>query len=715
MARVPVLFQRYRLTLIRLALAAYWLTLAIITHSSGINADNTPRWEVLPFDKTMHVLSFAGLAVLLMAARLGGRATPLRRAVNVIGVGLAYGVVDELTQPYFGRTRSAADLLADGIGLAFGASISLGWSRWINSRVATRSRESSISPGPRSDPAVRDGQPSRRTDPHRFVGHAVLVGAFTLFSRVTGLVRDASLAAVFGASIWLDAFLIGFLVPNLFRRLFGEGALTAAFIPRYSRLLNDDPALARRFASLCVVLVSVLLAVITLVGEAAMALALHHVDAAGGGDKAGPALRLTMLMLPYMPMVCGVAFLGAILQVHRRFGPPAAAPVLLNLVMIAADAFIWFGGPGNANPAVMVRLIAWSVLVAGVLQLAWLGFAVARTAPLTLAFAGTRAPFLAMLKTMLPMVVGLGVFQINTLIDGLIAYGLAHPVDDPDATLHLLGRTMQYPIEPGAVTVITLAQRLYQFPLGVFGIAIATAIFPALAAAYRPPGPRSDPAEGDTSDDAFGDIVRRGLRLTVFIALPASVGLILVRVPLTRVFFEHGSFSEADALRTATLVGIYSAAVWAYSMTHVLTRAFYAADDASTPLRVSGAMVALNLTLNLTLIWPLGVAGLAWSTAVSAAVQTALLLILVRRHVDRPVDADVLGGWSRVTLLSAVMGVVLFIIATQLDLMTPHRAAAWGQLALLVAAGAAVYFGGAVLLRMPEMRWLRRRSRSTGT
>ena len=158
---------------------------------------------------------------------------------------------------------------------------------------------------------------------------------FTFGSRLLGLVRDRIMGSVFGTSPWHAAFVIGFIVPNLFRRLFGEGALAAAFVPHYARLVETDPALARRFASRCVAGLAVALAGLTLLGEAGLWLALQT-DAVAGSDKASAALRMTALMLPYMPLVCGVAFLGAILQVHHRFGPAAAAPVVLNVAMITA-------------------------------------------------------------------------------------------------------------------------------------------------------------------------------------------------------------------------------------------------------------------------------------------------------------------------------------------------------------------------------------------
>ena len=263
---------------------------------------------------------------------------------------------------------------------------------------------------------------------------------------------------------------------------------------------------------------------------------------------------------------------------------------------------------------------------------------------------------------------------------------------------------------------MTLAQRLYQFPLGVFGIAIATAIFPALAAAYVPRGanalgPRRGPAVTMMRADAFSDIVRRGLRLTVFIGLPASVGLILVRVPLTRVFFEHGSFTQSGcaADRNAgggVLLGRLGVFHDARADPGVLCRR--RRDDAAAGEPGDGG-VEPDAEPDVDLAARGGGAGV-WSTAIGAAVQVVLLLWLVRRHVDRPVDAAVLQGWVQVAGLSAVMGAVLYLGGGAAGPAGIRRGEAviLGQLALLVAVGAGVYLGGAALLRMPEMGWLRR-------
>jgi putative peptidoglycan lipid II flippase len=550
--------------------------------------------------------------------------------------------------------------------------------------------------------------------PPRFVGHAVLVSALTLVSRFAGLGRDAVLAAALGLSVAADAFFIGFLVPNLFRRLFGEGALTAAFIPHYTDLLERDPALAKRFATLTLTLLSVLLVGVTLIAEAALWLIAARLDET---HKASLAVYYTRLMLPYMPLICAVALVGGVLQVHKRFGPPAAAPLVLNGVIVAAVLLATSLFSRDTAPRTVATWVAVGVVVAGVLQLAWQAAVLLRVTGLSSSFRGCWPTMRAMLVMMGPMVVGLAVFQINALLDALIAFFFAPPEGGAGASAQLtaFGQTFTAPLRNGDVAALNWSQRLYQFPLGVFGIAIATAIFPALSAAAAKfnhaddaqPNARAKPR---ATSEEFAEIVRHGLRLTLFIGLPASVGLILVRVPLARAVFEHGGFTTGDALRVSVILAGYASSVWAYSMTHTLTRAFYALKDATTPLKVSACMVALNLTLNLTLIWPLGAAGLAWSTATSAAGQVTLLLMLLRRRVDKPIDRSVATSWARTALASAVMAGVLLPITWLIDPAALSWWASTGLLITLVVLGGAVVLGVGLFSNAEELRWLRKRS-----
>lgn len=517
----------------------------------------------------------------------------------------------------------------------------------------------------------------------RFEKHARTVSLLTLVSRFTGLARDAVLSRVFGARGLMDAFFLAFLIPNLFRRLFGEGALAAAFVPVYTELDRDDPETARRLATLTIGRLVILLGVITLILEGAL-LAASLTIAQGN-----LAAWLMMIMLPYMPLVCVVAILGAMLQVHGRFGPTAAAPIVLNVCLIgAAVGFVVLGPSDSIAQSVHIAAVSGSVLLAGVLQVVWsmwalndrewwTGMNAARTHD-------AKASFNRVWGQALPMILGLGVFQLNTLFDGLIA---SYPTVFGDTIFGVA-----YPLDEGSMAAISFSQRLYQFPLGVFGIAIATAIFPLLARQAN-------------DGAAFSATLRRGLRLVVFIGLPASAGIMLVREELAAVILQGGAFGDEDTARVGRILLGYSPAIWAYSMTHVLTRAFYAKGDSKTPVKVALGVVLLNVILNCTLIWtPLREAGLAWSTAISAVVQVMILLKIARRHVDHAVDGEVVRSWARSLGVTLVMAAIVWVTGFSLE-----PASDWfgwlTRLLAMVAAGAVAVGCGAAALRMPEWKW----------
>lgn len=523
-----------------------------------------------------------------------------------------------------------------------------------------------------------------------FERHARTVSLLTLVSRVTGLARDATLTRVFGAGPLMDAFNFGFQVPNLFRRLFGEGALTASFLPVYARLDRDDPARARAFAGALLGGTAIALAMITIAGEVALALLPRS------GEDGGIGLRLLMIMLPYMPLVCLTALLGAVLQVHHRFGPTAAMPIVLNLAIVAtallgteAAASRWLGR--SLGETRHVQIVAASVVVAGVVQVLWSIVALRRTGVrLARWHSGIGAPLRETLVKALPMIVGLGVFQLNTAIDGLIA-----------SWRTMVGPTVfgvEWPLEAGSLTFLACAQRLYEFPLGVFGVAVATAIFPAMAR---------------QSNDlaALVATLRRGLRLTVFIGLPASAGLIAIREPLSATLFQGGRFTSADSSMVAWVLLGYAPAIWAYSMQQVATRAFYAIGDSMTPMRVALGMVLLNLSLNLILIWtPLRVAGLAWSTAITAVVQIVIIMMLLSRRVGPVVDDSVRSSWLRSLAAALLVGVAAAASAWVVSRIV--TAESWGGavvvLAIATGAGTAALLAASRLLRIDELGWILR-------
>ncbi|HEX8323580.1 MAG TPA: murein biosynthesis integral membrane protein MurJ [Tepidisphaeraceae bacterium] len=536
--------------------------------------------------------------------------------------------------------------------------------------------------------------------------NARLIGGLTLLSRVLGLVREGVAAHFLGAqSIAANAFAIAFLVPNLFRKLLGEGALSQAFIPLYAQAVRrgqtetgDPPA---DFAAGSVKLLAGLLIGLTIVGEIILA---------GGmiayrGERADVRLMLqfTAIMLPYVVLVCGGAFLSAILQVHKRFGAPAFAPVLLNVVHIAVvcGGAWWLGLRGHGDPllpevnALQTKLALWlsiAVLVAGVLQVIVLlpalraaGFRFRWRLP------AWTTDTKKMLRLSLPVAMGAAVLQVSVALDKGISAGLMQGrTTSGEVVTHFdfFGHAVRYPMESGAVVRLNLAQLLYQFPLGIFAIAIATAIYPSLSTAAI----AEDRGE-------FRRVVRQGVLATLWEGLPASVGLMLVAAPAVRLLFQHGYITAHDADLITRDTMFYAGGIWAYSMLQVINRAYYALHDARTPLVASVINVVANVVVEVPLLWWLGEAAMAVGTLVSFSIQAIVMLWLLDRKVGGLGLKELLRPTAKIGLATAAMlGVCLLVryssVYPQLT-QTGWRASGqivWGtQLLLLSGIGGGVY------------------------
>ena len=517
-----------------------------------------------------------------------------------------------------------------------------------------------------------------------FQRHARTVTLLTLASRLGGLARDAAMSRVFGAGPLMDAFAFAFMTPNLFRRLFGEGALSAAFLPEYTRWTDRDPQVAQRLAWIVVGGATIVVSGLVILAEIAAA------ALAASGSLEPFAARLLAIMLPFAPLVCLTALLGAMLQAHHRFGPTAAAPIVLNLLLVAAAIAAIGLGPEEG-----ITLAAVAVLLAGFGQVLWSLLALRRVAPISAGRPSGEASAAArrVARLALPMILGLGVLQLNTLLDGFIA---SWPT--------MFGPTIlgfEYPLAEGSMAKLSWAQRLYEFPLGVFGIAVATAIFPALSRLA-------------SDDEAFADTLRRGVRLVLFIGLPASVGLMLVATPLTATILQGRAFTAEDSRETAWILLGYAPAVWAYSLNQVLVRGFYAKGDSMAPVRIAMGLVGLNLLLNVVLIWtPLRTAGLAWSTAICAVLQSLWLLRVLARRVGqgdahpRLLDGSVVASALRSLAVTAAMAVVVGVLASWLPQVIPSAgwAGSIATLLVLVLAGSGTVLAAARVLRMPELAW----------
>jgi putative peptidoglycan lipid II flippase len=513
----------------------------------------------------------------------------------------------------------------------------------------------------------------------------------TLASRVLGMVRDMATAALLGLSGdgVMDAFVFAFRIPNFFRRLFGEGALAASYLPVLSKRLEEDRAGAWQLASVVLVWLSVTLAAVVVLAEGAC-LALWWVD----GDRPGMRLLLglTAVMLPYLFFICLAAQLAGTLHAMAHFSTPALAPTLLNICWLVA---VWFVAPLFAlEKETQAYILAVSVLVAGVLQLVsqvpilWsLGFR------FDYQWQASRQAVWQIVASLAPMVLGLAVTQINTLCDSLLAWALASPGDGSEQ-IAWLNHAVPYPMQRGAVAAIYYGERLYQFPLGLLGMAVATVIFPALSR-HAARGERGRLAEDLTL----------GLRLVLFLGVPAGAGLVLLSDPLARLLFEHGEFTANDAARVARMIACYGLGVWAFCALPVVVRGFYALGDQRTPVKAGLAAMLANLGLNLALVWPMAEAGLALSTSLSAVLQLGLLVGFFARRFGA-LHWGELASTIRTTLTAtaamlAVGGGVLWL--------SPHGTHLGAELAdvfLPITAAGLSFAAVSWLLRAPELELL---------
>ena len=461
------------------------------------------------------------------------------------------------------------------------------------------------------------------TDRGKMVKAAGVVGGATVVSRILGLARDAVMAALFGATPAADAFFVAFRIPNLMRQLFGEGALASSFVPVYTDILEKEgERRAGHFASNLFSFLVLILLVLTSLGIW-FAPALVRVIALGftpNSDEFNLTVLLTRWMLPYMVFICAAALYMGILNSHRHFLAPALAPSLLNISIITAALTV---SPHLATP---VTALAWGVLVGGIIQL------LIQVPPLRGkgVMPTLRKPVISpevrrMVVIMGPAVLGVAVYQVNVLIDTLLASFLP----------------------TGSITYLWYGNRLMQFPLGVFGIALATAALPTLS---------SQVAEGRHED--FQNTVSFSLGLTAFIGIPAAMGLIALREPIIATLFGRGAFGTVDVTGAAQALLYYSLGLPLFIGVKILGRAFFALENTRIPFLAAGAALILNIILNLLLMGPMGYAGLALATSLASGLN---LLILARFFTSKTgrgwLDRDL----KREILFSAASAVIMLI------------------------------------------------------
>ncbi|MBN2456443.1 MAG: murein biosynthesis integral membrane protein MurJ [Sedimentisphaerales bacterium] len=514
------------------------------------------------------------------------------------------------------------------------------------------------------------------------------IASLTALSRVFGLVRDVAFAHFFGAVGLMDAWVIAFQIPNLARRLFGEGAASASFIPVYRRQIEENPLSAVKLANTVTTVIFVLLAGLVMLGWTGILL---YRSFFAPNPETMMMLSLISVMLPYMVMICTVAILAGILNVHGHFAAPAVAPVILNIFIIGA--VLLTGWVFEIEPKQQVFAVAVAVLVAGLAQIA------IQIPPLRASGVSIRPAwdihseaFRKIIILMGPMIIGLTVTQVNTLADNVIARFLSGSAEKGDF-FTFFGAQIKYPLWRGSVSHLYFAQRLYQFPLGVLGIALATAIFPAMSA---------DAARNDL--DGLRKTISRGIGAAVFVAIPAAVGLILVARPLVSAVLEHGQFTGGATKMTAWTLSFYALGLCGFFAQQILTRAFYSIQDSKTPMRSAMIAVAANVCFNLTLVWFMGTAGLALSTAICSYLQLCILIVVLRKRFG----GDILEGLVAILVKTLLATLVCWLIGALVLYLCRNLPTTAGfdilRLAAVVPSAATAYLLIARCLKMEQIR-----------
>ena len=506
-----------------------------------------------------------------------------------------------------------------------------------------------------------------------FVRSAATVGALTLVSRIFGFLRDILIARYVGAGVVGDAFFVAFKLPNLFRRLFAEGAFNLAFVPLFAqRVRAQGRAAALAFAGEAMAVLLWALIGAVAVAEIAMPW-LIRAAAPGFADEPARfalAVALTRLTFPYLLFVSLVTLLAGVLNGVERFAAAAAAPILLNLCLIAGVVVFRdsLATPGHA--------LAAAVAVAGAVQLLWLVWNCRRAGllpplPLPRLTPGVKR----LLVLVAPAALGAGVQQLNLLADVIIASFLP----------------------AGSISYLYYADRVVQLPLGVVGIAVGTALLPTLARQVH-----TDPAAAAASQN-------RALEYALLLALPAAAALAVIARPIVQALFEHGAFDAAATAATAGALAAYAAGLPAFVLVKALAPGYFAREDTRTPVKIAVGCLVVNVALSLALVGPLAHVGIALASAVSSWLNAALLAAgLVRRRHLR-LDSRLRRRLPRMALAAAAMAVVVRLAA---DALAPWfaggPAAAAAALAAVVALGVGLFALAAQLSGAARLGDLRR-------
>ncbi len=517
-------------------------------------------------------------------------------------------------------------------------------------------------------------------DSKKIIKSAGIVSGFTALSRLLGLVRDVLMAGFFGTSLVMSAFVVAFTIPNLFRRLFGEGALSSALVPV---LVETREKEGDDVAWLLINRVLFLLAVVLTFSTAVVILCALFAPVANA--KTAAVLDLLQIMMPYMIFICLAAVSMGILNSFHHFAISAFAPCILNLLWIATLLFV-IPNMGN-SPEEKIRAVAWAVLLAGFLQWAiqWPVLRHFGWRPLKKRTSGISPAFSIdekrevndkvkrILCLMGPAALGMAVLQLNVMIDRFLAIW----------------------VSAEAPSALFFSERLIYFPLGIFATALGTVLLPVFSGHAA----RKDPEQ-----------IRRGisdgLRHLLFIMIPAAVGLLVLAHPIVQMIFEWKEFDPASTWMTAIALQCYAPGLIVFSLAKVFVPAFYAQQDTQTPVRIGAGAVGLNLMLNITFILtlpqPVKHAGIAFATVLSSVFSMSCLAWTLQRRIGKL-------AWARVGATAArsfVAALLMAVVALLIHGLFPSLGKMQQILSVLVSifGGGGVYLLASFLFRAPELR-----------
>jgi putative peptidoglycan lipid II flippase len=513
--------------------------------------------------------------------------------------------------------------------------------------------------------------------PANVARNARTVGLAVVASRLLGLVRDQVFAAFFGAGLQYDAFLTAFRIPNLLRDLFAEGALSAAFVPTFTQVLQtkgkqEAQRLSHRVATLTIIVITALSVIAWW-----HAPAIVYFIAPGFFDVPGKAaltVRLTRIMIPFLLLVALAAQAMGILNASNRFGIPALASAFFNIGSIVGGLAVGFA----LGPAVGITAIegmAYGTLIGGFLQFAVQWPSLIRAGFSYRPLLSIRDPGVQQIIRLIgPAIIGTAAVQINVFINTNFASSIIDPATGA--------------VVNGPVSWLNYAFRFMQFPIGVFGVAVATAALPPLSR-----------SAGQADYQEFRRTLTHALRLVFVLCIPSAVGLAVLGRPIIALIFEHGRFTGFDTTQTGDALAAYSVGLAGYAAVKILSPAFYALGDARTPMLISIGSIAVNYAMNSALVGPFGHVGLACSTSAVALVNFLLLALFMRRRLGRLEGRQLGSTVVRICCACIPMAAVAWSV-TELFTVVPLP----GVVLRLVGVAAAISLAGAVFYLV--CRWL---------